>query len=311
MKVISSGMVAGIAAAALVSLAPAAHADAGKTITIHKSGLDTSDTRANGHVDFLRDGLHVYTDGSTDTGDNGSGGTWNTDKAAGYFTFEDSLADVAAGDEPSMAWYGTTGTCAAGIAPSVQLGLDKDGNGSWDGYLVGEKVYNGNWWGTGNLVGDPSSPTVGGGGGPANGTLQQWAAAFPNGRIIVAGFSLGSGCYGDGILKNVVIDGTTVTFTSETKVAVTGEATTKLVDRRHAKVLKVRMVTDALGANQVQGRKLRFTVTADGRTVYHATMGAGEHARVHLRFADHTGKHKVVIKKNGKVDQKVVIRTGR
>jgi hypothetical protein len=314
MKVITSGVVAGFAAAALVSLAPAAHADGGQTVTIRQGDLNTADTRANGHVEFLRDGLHVYTDGSADSGDNGNGGTWNTDKAAGYFAFNDSLANVAAGDEPSMAWYGTTGTCTAGIAPSVQLAFDKDGNGTWDGYLVGEKIYNGNWWGTGNLPSDPSSPTVGGGGGPANGTLEQWANAFPNGQIIAAGFSLGSGCYGDGILRNMVIDGTTVQFTSDplvTTVAVTGTATTKLSETRHAKVLKVRMRTDALGDNQVEGKKLWFKITDNGEIVYHAKLGAGDDARVTLRFHNGTGTHKVVINKGGHFDQKVVVKTGR
>ena len=65
MKVISSGVAAGIAAAALVALSPAAHAATTHTVTVRPGGFDTNglaDTRSAGHVEFLKEGLHVYTD---------------------------------------------------------------------------------------------------------------------------------------------------------------------------------------------------------------------------------------------------------
>ena len=67
MKVIIPGVVAGIAAAALVSLAPAANADSGQTVMIRPGQFVAamSDTRSAGHVEFLKEGLHVYTDDTT------------------------------------------------------------------------------------------------------------------------------------------------------------------------------------------------------------------------------------------------------
>ncbi len=313
MKLITKGAVAAVSAAALVSIAPAAHASS--TTTLRSGDVDTSDTRANGHVEFLKDGLHVWTDGNGDTGANGNNGTWNTDKAAGYFAFDDTLASVAAGAAPSMAWYGTSGSCVSGAEPGLQLAFDKDGDGTWDGFLVGEKVYGGDWWGSNaNLQNDPNSPTVGGGGSSANGTLADWATAFPNGKIIGAGFSLGSGCYGDGILRSITIDGTRFGFTSDpatTVVPVTGTATVTTVARKHVTVLKAHFVTDALGANQVQGAKLRFRVTDNGKVVYRNHMGAGQKSMAKLRLAQGSGKHKVVVWKNGVVDSRTVVRTGR
>ena len=302
--------------AALVTIAPAAHASS--TTTLRSGDVNTSDTRVNGHVDFLKDGLHVYTDGNADTGPRTDGGTgdWNTDKAAGYFAFNDTLAAVAAGTAPSMAWYGTSsGSCVSGAEPGLQLAFDKDGNGTWDGYLVGEKVYGGDWWGSNaNLQNDANSPTVGGGGSSANGTLSDWAAAFPNGQIIGAGFSLGSGCYGDGIIRSITIDGHSFEFTSEaatTVVPVTGTDTVTQVVRKHVTVLKVHFVTDALGANEVQGAKLRFKVTSDGKVVYRNQMGAGQKSVATLRFPKGSGKHTVQVLKNGVVDTTVVVKTGR
>jgi hypothetical protein len=313
MKLINKGAVAAVSVAALVTMAPAAHASS--TTTLRSGDVDTSDTRANGHVEFLKDGLHVWTDGNSDTGDNGNNGTWNTDKAAGYFAFNDTLAAVAAGTAPSMAWYGTSGSCVSGAEPGLQLAFDKDGNGTWDGFLVGEKVYGGDWWGSNaNLQNDPSSPTVGGGGSPANGTLSDWATAFPNGKIIGAGFSLGSGCYGDGIIRSITIDGTSFGFTSEaatTVVPVTGTASVKTVVHPHATVLRAHFVTDALGANEVQGAKLRFRVTDNGKDIYRNRMGAGQRSAAKFRFAQGTGKHVVQVLKNGVVDSRTVIKTGR
>src|SRR5690242_20225610 len=77
MKVIIPGVVAGIATAALVSLAPAANADSGQTVMIRPGDFvqALSDTRSAGHVDFLKEGLHVKTDDTT-----------SNSKAAEYFS---------------------------------------------------------------------------------------------------------------------------------------------------------------------------------------------------------------------------------
>ena len=87
MKIISSGVAAGIAAAALVAVMPAAHAAATQTTMIRQGDFVSAlgDTRTSGHVAFLKEGLHVWTD---DTSSNA--------KAAEYFSVpSQSLPDSA------------------------------------------------------------------------------------------------------------------------------------------------------------------------------------------------------------------------
>jgi hypothetical protein len=304
MKVISSGVVAGFAAAALVSLAPAAHAAPAKTVMVRDGDFvqQLSDTRATGHVDFLKEGLHVWTEGAT-----------STDKAAEYFAVP--LQGIPG--SASLTWYGTS------PQPGSQLVFDTDGDtsttaDSWN-ILVGEPIYHGDYWlSTSSDIyknhHDLCPETTGGSGSDCHGTLAEWQAEFPDAKVYAAGFSLGSGVKGDGVIRDIQVGDTDYQFTSEpevTKVDVTGTATTNQYEKRHAKRLNVRIVTHELGDNQVVGKKLWFRITADGHTVYHAKLGAGSDSRVHLRFADGTGKHIVVINKGGKLDQKIVIRTGR
>ena len=304
MKVISSGVVAGFAAAALVSLAPAAHADAGQTVMVRDGDFvqQLSDTRATGHVEFLKEGLHVWTEGAT-----------STDKAAEYFAVPLQGIPSAA----SLTWYGTS------PQPGSQLVFDTDGDtsttaDSWN-ILVGEPIYNGDYWlSTSSDIyknhHDLCPETTGGSGSDCHGTLAEWQSAFPDSKVYAAGFSLGSGVKGDGVIRDIQVGDTDYQFTSEpevTEVGVTGRATTKMIEKRHAKILKVHMRTDALGDNQVEGKKLWFKITDNGEIVYHAKLGAGDDARVTLRFADGTGRHKVVINTGGHFDQRVVVNTGR
>ncbi|MEO7122090.1 MAG: hypothetical protein ABI400_03020, partial [Lacisediminihabitans sp.] len=87
-------------------------------------------------------------------------------------------------------------------------GLDKDGNGTWDGYLVGEpSSYGaGNWWSSKDFG-------VGSGMGYASfGTLQQYLTANPNARILSIGYSLGSGVLGAATIQSLTFGCTTFTF---------------------------------------------------------------------------------------------------
>ena len=303
MKVISSGVVAGFAAAALVSLAPAAHADGGQTVTVREGDFvqQLSDTRATGHVEFLKEGLHVWTEGAT-----------STDKVAEYV----SVPAQGLPDSAVLTWYGTS------PQPGSQIVFDTDATRDNDNdfnVLVGEPAYGDDYWYTGGQAraaerGFTCPETGGGFGSDCHGTLAEWKQALPNAEMYAVGFSLGSGVKGDGVIRDIQVGDTDYQFTSEpevTKVDVTGTATTNQYEKRHAKRLNVRIVTHELGDNQVVGKKLWFRITADGHTVYHAKLGAGSDSRVHLRFADGTGKHIVVINKGGKLDQKIVIRTGR
>jgi hypothetical protein len=304
MKVISSGVVAGIATAALVALAPAAHATGGQTVVIRPGGFDTnglSDTRSAGHVDFLKEGLHVYTD---DTSSNA--------KAAEYI----DVTPQGIPGNTSLTWWGTD------AQPGSQIVFDADGDAGTtaDAYnvLVGEPTYGDDFWYTGGQTRAASHgvtcPETGGGfGSDCHGTLAEWQQALPNAKVYAVGFSLGSGIKGDGVLHDIQFGDTDYQFTDEpeiTTVPVTGTATANEVDRRHASVLKITFATDALGANQAQGKKLTFKVTDNDDVVYRATMGADETGYAKLRFDEGSGKHVVEIFKNGEPDQKFVLRMG-
>jgi len=303
MKVIIPGVVAGIAAAALVSLAPAANADAGQTVMIRPGHFVAamSDTRSAGHVDFLKEGLHVYTDDNTSNA-----------KAAEYFVVPaQSLPDTA-----SLTWFGTS------PQPGSQLVFDADGdqNTTDDAYnvLVGEPTYGDDYWmSTGSSIyknhHDLCPDTSGGSGSDCHGTLAQWQQAFPDASVYAAGFSLGSGIKGDGVIHDIQVGDTDYQFTDEpaiTTVDVTGDATVSQVEKRAATIVKVDITTDPLGENQIEGAKLWFKITDNDDVVYHGKLGAGDEAHVQLRLPDGTGKHRIVIYKAGEVDQKVVVKTG-
>ncbi|MBO0844225.1 MAG: hypothetical protein J2P22_02260 [Nocardioides sp.] len=306
MKIISTGVVVGIATAALVALAPAAHADGGQTVMIRQGDLlsTLSDTRSAGHVEFLGDGLHVFTDDATSNA-----------KAAEYFAVPTQPIPASA----SLTWYGTT------PQPGSQIVFDEDsdrGNTNTWNVLVGEPAYGDDFWmSTGSDVyknhHDLCPQTGGGFGSDCHGTLAEWQQAFPGAEVYAAGFSLGSGVKGDGVIHDIQVGSTDYQFTNVapppvvTKVAVSGSAEVTQIDRRAGSTLKMHFTTDALGADQVQGRRLRFKVTDNGEVVYRATMNADAEATVKFRFAKGSGRHKVQVLKNGVVDQRFVLKMGR
>ena len=314
MKIISSGVAAGFAAAALVSLAPAAHAAASQTVMVRPGDFVSalSDTRSAGHVDFLKEGLHVWTDGSTDDDATNSHYPGWADKAAEY------IAVPAQGipSTASLTWYGTS------PQPGSQIVFNADGDTTTgaDNYnvLVGEPTYGDDYWYTGGQAkaaqrGVTCPETSGGFGSDCHGTLAEWQAAYPDANVYAVGFSLGSGIQGDGVIHDLQIGDTDYQFTDEaatTTVDVTGTATVTRVDRSHRTNLKLAFATDDLAANQVQGQKLTFEVVSDGDTVFHDRMGAGEDSFTKLGFDEHTGRHVVQVLENGVVDQTVVVKSG-
>ncbi|WP_141014524.1 Ig-like domain-containing protein [Nocardioides sambongensis] len=160
--------------------------------------VTTSATRATGHNDFRADGVRVWTEGST-----------STDKAAGYFDVHLPLAAVG---EPAMEW-----SSSQSAQPGLQLATDFDGDGDIDGVLVGEAVYGGNWW-VGSIddqavfAAPNTPPTTGGGGSQFNGTLDEWRAAYPDAQVLQAGWSLGSGVKGDGVIYSLTVGATDYLF---------------------------------------------------------------------------------------------------
>jgi hypothetical protein len=304
MNRITSGAVAGAAVAAVVTLAPAAHAATTNTVTVRPGDFLSalSDTRSAGHVEFLKEGLHVWTDDASGNA-----------KAAEYVAVSPQTLPSSA----SLTWYGTQ------PQPGSQLVFDTDGDttttdDSWN-ILVGEPVYGDDYWLT------PSSDvyknhhdlcpdTSGGSGSDCHGTLAQWQTALPNAQLYAAGFSLGSGIKGDGVIHDLQVGDTDYEFTDEPAVTttdVTGDATVTRSEKRNVQILKVKITTEALGENEVQGHRLGFKISDNDDVVYHAKLGAGETSLVNLRFAAGTGRHKVVIVKAGEVDQTFVVKTGK
>jgi hypothetical protein len=205
-----TGVVGGLALsfALGLGLASAGPAQAADTETVYVPGgfvAELSDTRATGRYEVQGTGLHIWTTGKT-----------GTDKVAEYIaTTRTPLTGVG---EVALTYRDTDPASGLGD-PGYQLVVDLDGDGDNDGILVGEPVpYGGNWW-----LGDHKAftaseelralaPKEGGGGGPQNGTLQQWHTAFPDAVVTAFGFSLGSGVHGDGVLESITFAGTRHTF---------------------------------------------------------------------------------------------------
>jgi hypothetical protein len=188
--------------AALTYAAPANAA----TTFITPAQLNTSETRATGHNDFVADGVRVWTESNT-----------TTDKAAGYFAVDADLADVG---EPSMDAVRNDPT--TNVRPGLQLVVDFDGNGSVDGILVGEPtyadgtpLYGDTWWlsnSSKQFVKDGAPAHGGGYGSDNNGTLAQWRVAFPDAHVSAFGWSLGSGVKGDVTIRSMTLGTTTYKF---------------------------------------------------------------------------------------------------
>ena len=204
-----------VAIGALVSstlvLAPSAVA---ATRVLTEADVDLSYSRLQGSNTFLSDGVRIEAFGQP---------TASPDqrKAAGYFDVAYELAEVG---EPTMDY-----TRTSGALPSIQLVVDLDGDGTEDGTLVGETVYEGDWWLPGSSVDgvpvDPElralAPKEGGGGSADNGTLDQWRAAFPDAEVTRAGWSLGSGVNGKGVIHAISIDGDDYYFAAGERTRVT------------------------------------------------------------------------------------------
>lgn len=184
-------------AVSTLALAGTAHAAAATIMVPGDFNPAYSDTRATGHYEVQGTGLHIWTEGST-----------STDKVAEYVNTSTPLANTG---EPSLDYTPTIGN----VPPGFQLVVDFDGNGTNDGILIGETVYNGAWWL--NNAADPAvkanAPHTGGGyGSPWYGTLDEWRANFPNAVVKAFGFALGSSVKGDGVINSISFAGTTYTF---------------------------------------------------------------------------------------------------
>jgi hypothetical protein len=183
---------------AILTAGPA-QADARATIEVPTDFLPApvSDTRATGHYEVVGTALHIWTESNT-----------STDKVAEYVATSTPLADVG---EPRLDYTNT-----GGGTPGFQLVVDFDADKKADGILVGETVYNGDWWlsnAGAQFVKDKAPSHTGGFGSANHGTLDQWRVAFPQAEVTAFGFSLGSGVKGDGVLNAIHFADTAYTFT--------------------------------------------------------------------------------------------------
>ena len=293
---------AAIAATGLMTSAQAA--DPTTTVTIRQGDLNTSETRTAGHVDFLGDGLAVWTDDASGQA-----------KAAGYFALSGALPDSA-----SMDWYGTQ------PQPGQQIVFDVDGttgNGNDFNILVGEPVYGDNWWLTPGSsddakAADPSGAENGGNGSEWFGTLADWKTNLPNARILAGGFSLGSGVKGSGVIASMTYDATRYRFTNaaapapvvESPADVTGSFTDVAKQKKHGFKVKVHLDSDKMPAGKVLGKRLEWKITVDGKAAFSTTQQFDDHDVWSHRFANHSGKHKVRVYQAGQLVKKIVVRTG-
>lgn len=171
--------------------------ETGPTATnLDAAGWYQSDTRATGKVDFVTGGVRFQT---TDTANPGS----SQNKATLYRAI--TPTPLSEFGEPSVT-FASGGT---GTQPGMQVGVDVDGNGTWDGYLVGEPGSYGahNWW-----VNKPGFNVPSGMGYTSFGSWADFVAANPNAKVIELGLSLGSGVLGDWTVTNLTAGCISYTF---------------------------------------------------------------------------------------------------
>lgn len=151
---------------------------------------DATDTRTKGHNELTAAGLHVWTEDSS-----------SDSKAALYHVLDQAIPLGQIG-EPAI----TLADGATGVRPALQLGVDRDGDGHWDGYLVSEPdAYGpGIWWTNKQYFG-----VTGGWGYPSAGTLDQYLTANPHAQVVSVGYSLGSGVQGDATITSLTFGGKT------------------------------------------------------------------------------------------------------
>lgn len=176
------------------------------TVELSEADVNTSETRSKGHNTFLPEGgVEILTEDSS-----------SLSKSAGYF--DTQALPLSQAGEPSMSYDNYAGS----LRPSVQLVTDFDNDGLPDGILVGEPTYaNGtvlygnDWWLTNSAsaIIKADAPQHGGGFGSDNhGQLSEWRAAFPNAKVLAAGWSLGSGVQGHGVINSITIGPKMYTF---------------------------------------------------------------------------------------------------
>jgi hypothetical protein len=269
----------------------------GVSTDVDHNGWTFTETRANGHNVYVANGLHVYTDGSGDTGDNGSGGTWNTDKAAGYHALSVPLSGIGT---PSISL-----TNAGSSTPDLQLMVDFNNDGIADGTLVGQGGYGTDWWltdGSAQFAKDGAPLHTGGFGSANHGSLNAWLASFPTARVLGFGYNLGSGVQGDVVIKSITAGCNTYTFDRAT-VVVTPIPHSNIVAActPYGASADVYVSNDFTPADFTTGQSFDAQVYVNGVLKDTLTVAPGAIADHHYNFPSSTGVYAVEVRVNGKV----------
>lgn len=308
MKIINkrTSAVAVSALIALGGLTASANAVAGDH-TIRQSDFVSgySDTRSSGQYGFGPNGLVIETKDSTSNA-----------KVAEYFARDGRIPSSG-----SYQWDGSANQ------PGDQIVFDVDGitgnsstgqtaNNDYN-VLVGEQVYSQNqpgqaltdWWYTGGSTkavthGITCPDTSGGSGSDCHGTLKQWQDAVPDSNVTVAGFSLGSGVQGEGVLKSLSFGGDNYTFAAGEAAApgpVSHNTQSDYTVGHPSHGLILHFTADKLGANEVQGDTVKWVVTVDGDRVFRIHQGSGLDD-YYKYFGQRGTSHTVKIYKNTDID---------
>lgn len=151
------------------------------------------DTRTAGHVEYVENGLHVWTDDASSQAKVSEG------IAVNFPLHDTGVLDIN--------WAGTSP--APGINLFVNFGAD--GNGT----LVYESVYGQDLWLTNgsSAAVKANAPVNGGGNGSQwHGTINQWLEKYPTAQVVGLAYSLGSGVKGDGVINSITAGCATHTF---------------------------------------------------------------------------------------------------
>ncbi|MBL8145959.1 MAG: hypothetical protein JNL34_06205 [Anaerolineae bacterium] len=172
---------------ALPGAAPAAAQACG---VVHTTDIDTwyLYVGTQGHYEMVDGGVHIWTE--SNTGEDVVEAS--TDLVVPFSTITSASLDYT----PN----------SGATPPGIFIWLDTDVDGNWDGAILYEPIYGGNWW-LANMslqhMKDNAPHTGGGNGSPWFGTLAEWIAAFPNAQTLWIGFTLGSGVQGDGVVHSM------------------------------------------------------------------------------------------------------------
>ena len=187
-----------LGAALLAAPAPSL-AQAAACGTIHTTDIETwyLYVGTQGHYEMVEDGVHIWTE--SNTGEDVVEAS--TDLTVPFSTITSASINYT----PNSGAY----------PPGIFIWLDTDADGNWDGAIIYEPVYGGNWWlSNASLqhMKDDAPHTGGGSGSPWYGTLAEWSAAFPNAQTLWIGFTLGSGVQGDGVVHSMAFGCHVYTF---------------------------------------------------------------------------------------------------